>query len=410
MNTRRPGFALGASVQGRAEAIRDLLHGPGHYEQRPDREGESGERTAATGFAGQARLAKVGGEHWRWSVLAHTLSPRLELNDVGFQRNADWLVAIGSLSYQEDRPRRALRRWSLGSSQLGGGWSFAGERRAAVANLTASADFTNYWTGSLSLDHEWPALQVEALRGGPALLRPARDALAASLVTDTRRVSQLGMDVRAFRETETGSHQLSLGPLLSLRPADRFAFSVGPALDWTTNGWQYVGAPAPAGRPHYVLARLRQTTVSLTTRVDLAFSPRLTLQLYAQPFASAGRFDRYAEVASPRAARTADRVRVFEPERMSSDPAGGGWRFDLGADGLATLPDPTFHVRDLHANLVLRWEYRPGSALFVVWSQQREAALAGPFTHPVGEVFGPFALRPDDTLLVKLSYWFTPRR
>jgi hypothetical protein len=138
------------------------------------------------------------------------------------------------------------------------------------------------------------------------------------------------------------------------------------------------------------VARLRQTTVSLTTRVDFAFSPRLTLQLYAQPFASAGRFDRYAEVVSPRAARTADRVRAF-------------------AQG-PRLFDPEFHVRDLHANLVLRWEYRPGSALFVVWSQQRQAALAGPFTHALGEVFGPFALPPADTVLVKLSYWFTPRR
>jgi len=382
-------FALGSSVHGSPDAIGDLLHGPGHYTQRPDREGIGSVGTTASGFAGQARLAKVGGEHWRWSVLAHALSPRLALNDVGFQRNADWLVALGSLTYQEDRPGRVFRRWSLGSSQFGGGWSFAGERRAAVANLTASADFDNYWSGSLSVDHEWPALQTEALRGGPALLRPARDAVAASLVTDTRRVSQLAIDVRAFRETETGSHQLGLGPLLSLKPADRLAVSVGPVLDWTTNGWQYVGAPAP-GRPHYVVARLRQTTVSLTTRVDFAFSPRLTLQLYAQPFASAGRFDRYAEVVSPRAARTADRVRAFDPD--------------------ATLPDPEFHVRDLHANLVLRWEYRPGSALFVVWSQERQATLAGPFTHALGEVFGPFALPPADTVLVKLSYWFTPRR
>jgi hypothetical protein len=259
-----------------------------------------------------------------------------------------------------------------------------------VANLTASADLRNYWTGSLSVDHEWPALQTEALRGGPALLRPARDAAALSVVTDTRKVSQLAVDLRAFREKEAGSHQFALSPLLSLRPADRLALSLGPAMDWTTNGWQYVGAPAPAGPPRYILARLRQTTVALTTRVDLAFSPRLTLQLYAQPFASAGRFDRYVEVVDPRAARTADRVRAFTPD--------------------TTLPDPAFHVRDLHANLVLRWEYRPGSALFVVWSQQREAALAGPFTHALGEVFGPFALRPADTVLVKLSYWFTPWR
>jgi hypothetical protein len=297
----------------------------------------------------------------------------------------------------------------VGTGQVGWGWSFGGERRAAVLNLTASADLHNYWGGSIRLDHELPALQTEALRGGPALLMPSRDAAALSLYTDTRRTSQATLDVKGFREGGTGSHGLAVTPTLALRPADRLLLSLGPSVEWTGNAWQYVDAPVAAGRPRYVLGRLEQTTTSLTARLDYSFSPRLTLQVYAQPFASEGRYDAYKEVADPRGARTADRVRGLGPGQVSADPA--GLRIDFGPDGSALLPDPSYRVRDLRANVVLRWEYRPGSTLYVVWSQDRHAALDdGPPFAPARDLLGVLDARPLNTLLVKLSYWFAPRR
>jgi hypothetical protein len=405
------GFFLGTQIAGTEQAIAGVLHGPGHYSQRPDAThldgGDAG--TSASGYSAQARLARIGGEHWRWTLAGRASSPGLELNDAGFQRNADWRVAFGSLGYQHERPGRWFRRWAVGSSQVGWGWSFGGERRAAVVNLNANGDLHSYWGGSLSLDHELSALQTEALRGGPALRMPARDALSLSLYTDSRRPSQVTLDLRGFREPATGSRSAAVSPALSLRACDRLSLSLGPSLERTTNAWQYVGAPAPAGQPHYILARLEQTTASLTARVDLAFSPRLTLQLYAQPFASRGRFGEYKEVVAPRASRTADRVRLLGQDRVSTGP--DGLRLDLGAGGIATVADPAYHVRDLSTNLVLRWEYRPGSALYVVWSQERHGVPAGePGFAPAREVLGAFDPRPDDTFLVKLSYWFAPRR
>ena len=405
------GLVLGSSMDGKREALAGILHGPGHYTQRPDAkhldEGSLG--TSATGFGAQIRLAKIGGKHWRWAVAAHAASPRLELNDVGFQRNADWLVALGSLSYQQEHPGRLFRRWALGSNQIGWGWSFGGERRAAVLNVNANADLKNYWGGSISLDHELPALQTEALRGGPALLLPSRDALAISLYSDTRLVSQVTLDVKGFREPATGSHQLALAPALNWRASDRLALSVGPTMAWMRNAWQYVGSPVASARVHYVLGGLEQTTVSFTTRADFAFSPRFTLQLYAQPFASHGLFDDYGEVVAPRAARVADRVRTFPAGLASIDPAGGGLRIDAGADGVLSVDDPNYHVREVRANLVLRWEYRPGSALYVVWSQGRTANGREPFSDPARELLDAFGSRPSNTFLMKLSYWFAPR-
>jgi hypothetical protein len=364
------GHVLASRIEGTAESVAHVLRGPGHYLQRPDRERVADFGTTATGFGGQLRFARVGGDHWHWAVAGHALSPRLELNDLGFQRNADWLIAFGSISYQDERPGRVFRRWSLGSNQLAWGWSFGGERRAAVLNATGTFDLHNYWGGSVSFDHERPALQVEALRGGPALLLPSRNAGSLQLYSDTRRASQMTLTAHAYQDHDNGSFGWAISPAALVRLSDRLSFSVGPTFERTVNAWQFVSTTSASGTP--IVARLDQTSTGVTTRVDLAFSSKLTLQFYAQPFRSHGDYSDYGAVIAPRAERTADRVSL-----VSRPPAG----------------EADFRVTDLRANLVLRWEYRPGSALFVVWNQARhDEAVADP--------------ERTDVLLAKLSYRF----
>jgi hypothetical protein len=382
------GFLLGGRIEGRPEAVAALLDGPGHFLHRPDSAafGES-DGHLASGFAGQLRLARVGGEHWRWTVAAHAVSPRLELNDLGFQRNADWLIGFARLSYQCDRPGRLFRRWAVGSDQMAWGRSFAGERRAAVVNATASADLRNYWGGSARFDHELPALQVEALRGGPALLVPSRDTAALSVYSDTRKASQTTLEAKWFRDHGHDGRGLSLAATAALRVSDRLAVSVGPAIEHSVNPWQFVAAGAAPARSA-IVARLDQTSLGLTGRFDLAFSKALTLQLYAQPFVSRGRFDRYGEVIAPRAPRPADRVAPLSP-----------------GQGPTSLGDPSFSVADLRMNLVLRWEYRPGSRVYVVWNQTRHRQRDVPDLRLPADALDAFASAPTNVLLLKLSYW-----
>jgi hypothetical protein len=381
------GFLLGSRLEGSSMALADVFHGPGHYTQRPDapRLEDGAQRRVATGFGGQVRLDRIGGEHWRWTLAAHALSPRLETNDLGFQRNADWLVALGAISYRDDRPGRRFRRWSIGSNQIGGGWSFGGERRAAVLNAHASVDLHNYWAGALSFDHELPALQVEALRGGPALLMPARDAITLTSSSDSRRSSQWLFAGQGFRDHALGSGGLSLSPSAAVRVSDRLSFSLGPSFSRTVNAWQYV-AREPGWQGRSLVGRLDQTSLSLIGRFDLAFSSALTLQLYAQPFASRGRFDRYQVVVAPRAPRVQDRVSPVGP-------------------GPLPVSDPSFSVADLQVNLVLRWEYRPGSRLYVVWTQSRHDRGADPSLRFPRDAFDALGVAPTNVLLVKLSYW-----
>ncbi|MBX6332693.1 MAG: carbohydrate binding family 9 domain-containing protein [Gemmatimonadaceae bacterium] len=402
------GFALGSRVEGSAAAMTALRHAPTHFFQRPDA-GHLHDDTTSTslsGFAAQGRVAKIGGA-WHWSLVGHAISPGFEVNDVGFQRNADWLLATATVAYQRYQAGHFIRRWSVGSNQLGVGWSFGGERRAAVVNANASADFRSYWSASLSVDQELSALSTEMLRGGPALLLPPRQTLTANVTTDTRKSLQVALDATLFREPGTSSHEVSLAPTVAWRAVDRLALTLTPAYTRLVNGWQYVGQPRALGVPHYVLARLDETTVSLTTRVDYAFAPTLTLQLYAQPFVSAGRYGRFAEVRAPRAARPEERVVPYAPAQLAFDAANRVYAVDLDTDGTAdfSFGAPDFNRKELNVNAVLRWEYRPGSTLYVVWSQERHGELAdGSFA--LGRDAGRlFAIPPTNMVLVKASYW-----
>jgi len=167
------------------------------------------------------------------------------------------------------------------------------------------------------------------------------------LYSDGRRPFQLTLDVSHSQEGGTGSHSLTLSPVVTWRATDRLAFSLGPAYERIVNGWQYVTQvpkTTAAASVHYVLARLDQTTLSLVSRADFAFSRKLTLQLYAEPFLSAGRYSLFKQVREPRAARVADRVTALDRNATS----------DLSFD------NPDFNLKAFNLNLVWRWEYRPG--------------------------------------------------
>jgi hypothetical protein len=251
-------------------------------------------------------------------------------------------------------------------------------------------------------------MDPEMLRGGPVLLLPARDRWTLGLYSDTRRASQFTLDLRAEREPGSASHSLSLSPGVSAFVTDRLQVGIIPQISRAREGWQYVAQPVDsAGRTHYLVGALDQRTVSLTTRATYAFSPHLTLQWYAQAFLGSGRYPGFAEVTAPRAARTADRMAAVSASRLDRDPATRAYRLDAGTDSVVTFPDPAFSDRALHLNLLLRWEFLPGSTLFLVWTQERSDQVASRFR--LGRDLRRLArAAPTDALQLKVSYWLAP--
>jgi hypothetical protein len=388
------GFFTASSVSGSASAIRDVENQSDHYMFRPDAPHLRGyvddsARTSLDGVSMQGRLAKLGGGHWRWSAIGQAISPGFEVNDVGFQRNSDWLIALGALQFVQYRPDPIFRTWTLSVDQLGAGWSYGGERRAAVGTLNASGTFHNEWGAALNAGRQLSSLSTEALRGGPALLMPARTTWAATLSTDSRKRKLLTLTASGFVDDGGLGTGTTLGADFDSRFTDRLRIDLAPSLSYSNEGLQYVQHLDTASASNgYIVGRLEQKTASLTARVDFAFTPRATIQLYAQPLIGSASYGSFAEVVSPRARSIDDRIHTL--------------------DDASAITDPSFGTRDVLANAVFRWEYRPGSTLFVVFTQQRDAEVTDP-TWRFGQATHELWRVPaSSVLMVKWSYWWTP--
>jgi hypothetical protein len=383
------GFALGSHVVGSAEALHAL---------RP-------RGTAAsdhlTGAEAQARLARVEGA-FLWSVATRLVTPDFETNDAGFQRNADWALAVGSWRFQDYRPGHAVRRWAVGSTQLGYGRTLGGLTRAATVDLRADADLANYWGGSVEFLRELPSYDPEVLRGGPFLRLPTRDHLEVAAYTDTRKPWQVTANGAYVRERGSSTSGWSLAARASGFLSDRLQVSLAPTFSTAHEGWQFVAATRDAGgRGRWILGNMRQRTASLTTRATWAFSPHLTLQLYADAFVSSGAFGAFSEVPADQVSSTARRVRPIVPDRLRRD--GAIWRLD-GGERATSFADPAYSERDLNMNLLLRWEFRPGSTLYAVWTQARRDDVARPFD--LGTDLARLQnARGRNALELKVSWW-----
>ncbi|MBI4541350.1 MAG: carbohydrate binding family 9 domain-containing protein [Gemmatimonadetes bacterium] len=406
-NYELQGWLLGSHLRGNADAIERVQRAAGHYFQRPDADHLTFDptRTSLSGYAANLMLSKMGGGHWRWAAGGLARSPGFEVNDLGFQQAADFGAQFAFVGYDEFRAGTLFRRWNVNLNQWNV-WSFGGERVEGGGNVNGGFELVNFWGGYAGVGRQLEALSPWALRGGPAIVQPPRTQGWFGLYTDRRRPVSAELNGNVSFEDETGGGQLALRPELTLRPSTRAQLSVHPSVSWNRNPWQYVADREDGIQPRYVFGRLEQTTVSLTTRLNYTLTPNLSLQLYAQPFISAGDYTRFREIRNPRATRFADRFREYGAGELGYDPSGERYQVRRPDGSTAfTFKDPDFNFKQFRSNLVLRWEYRPGSTLFVVWSQGRTAFDRDgsfDFDRDVDRLFGSASA---NVLLVKLNYW-----
>jgi hypothetical protein len=179
---------VGTHVRGSEDAIAGIQTRAGHYFQRPDADHLDLDLDATTlsGWMGRASVEKVGGGHWRGGVYTHARSPGLEMNDLGYIRNADWLLAGARLGYVEFRPGKVFRNWNAGLHQWNG-WSFGRERLSTGFNAGAEGTYLNNWGSWVNMNHEFQALRADVLRGGPSFTGPAYTNFETGFWTDSRR-------------------------------------------------------------------------------------------------------------------------------------------------------------------------------------------------------------------------------
>jgi len=396
------GYLIGSTVRGSANAIARTQQAPARYFQRPDADHTEFDptRTSLDGWAGSATLAKISGGYWRFATGAMARSPGFDSNDLGYMRETDFVIPFAWVGYERFRPTEHFQNWRLGVD----GWapySFGGEGYQKGVNLNGGFTLNNFWGGFAGVMRQSEGLSNTALRGGPMLRQDPSWGGWFGFWTDSRKQLQVEVENNWRLSSATDSWTYGTRTSLRWRPSSRATLSAGPFVSWRREDLQWAGAyNVQASR--YIFAELDQTTAGVATRIDWTFLPTLSLQLYAEPFVSAGDYGHLRRITNPRAEAYRDR---FAHVEVVTGPDGKS-RVDLDGDGTAEdARNLDFNFKQFRSNAVVRWEYRPGSELFAVWSQGRNHfGPNGDFS--LGDDLGTlFRQRSDDVFMVKLSYW-----
>lgn len=411
-------FAL-SDVSGDTASIRRLQRSSARYFQRPDREQDSNglftdtydrELTSMRGFGGYARVAKDAGS-WMGEVSTNYRSPGFEVNDLAFNTRSDYIWMNANIAHAWTKPTKYYRRMDMtigGQNQF----NFEGDvnDRQVHAWFGTQTPFLWWFTGSVQYRPE--VFDDRLTRGGAVVKRAASRNAFFSIQSDSRKPVVLSLNP-GFGATSEGGSSFDLSTDIRFKPATNIALSFSPAYSQSTSTAQFVSRFTDASATNFygqrtVFASLDQKTISFNTRVSATFTPTLTLELVLQPFVSSGDYYDYKQFVAPRQLGK----QIFTAAELTSTTNASGivTEYQLDADHNASTAslkwnNPDFNFRSLRGNAVLRWEYRPGSTLFLVWQQQRAGSSANGDFDVSRDMDEMFKARADNIFLVKMSYW-----
>ncbi len=400
------GFLIGSHVLGTADAIARTQRSSARYFQRPDADHTALDpsRTSLTGWSSNFSIGKHAGGFWRFATGFQARSPGFEANDVGYMRSTDYVSPWVWAGYHHSTPTEHFNRYGINFNAFTSR-TFGGERTGLGGNINLNAQLKNFWGGYLGVMRQAEANSTAALRGGPSLKTEAGWRGWGGMFSDSRKQVNFNLNNWWGLRPESESWDVGISPGVTWRASNNARVSLNTSLSLRTEDRQWVRALGDPTTPSYLLGRLDQKTVGITSRLDYTFSPDLSFQLYLQPFFGSAGYSDFKTVVDPQGDTYEDRIRRLVVTRSGDEYSG-----DVDGDGTPeTWSSPDFNFGQFRANAVVRWEYLPGSSLFVVWSQGRDRYLGGDGSFEFDREFnGLFDQRPDNVFLVKISYWLNP--
>lgn len=428
------GFAAGSLVRGSEEAITRIQRASNHYFQRPDATRFSLDPTAMSMSGAEWRLQfeRRSGEHWTGALWAAQVTKGFDINDLGFSGSAERLDGGFRFGYREITPRSLFRSYNVSFSTYhnishevldDGPFSWDAIQDAYLrgsSSLNAHGTLLNYWSGNVSVSYTPDGMSRSNTRGGPVMQDPGGWRVDSRFNSDRRAKVSWGGNLELRGENQGAGGEISASGNVQIRPSSRLELNLQPRFQTERMSDQYVTSTdvlsyEPTYGRRYLFADLERRSLSMETRLDWTFTTKLTLQLYAQPLLSSGDFVTYKQLHQP---RTFDFQDFQEGAALPSSSgvrcAGGsicsvdGRQYvDFDGDGAADFDfsERDFNVRSLVGNAVLRWEYRPGSTVFLVWQRrQADRVLQGDFDfgRDVGALFDAPS---DDRFIIKVNYW-----
>jgi hypothetical protein len=395
-------------VSGSAAFLQRLQLAPQRYYQRPDASHVEVDpsRTALTGVNHRLVLNRNSGNWWVNAQIWGN-SPGFESNDLGFHGTGDRGGAHAVYLWRNVRPNRVTRQWQWWVSRWWT-WNYAGELQGNGYNGQIGATFLNYWNVGGNAGWRHRTLDDRLTRGGPSAAAPSLAFWNVNAGTDSRRRFSVSGTAN-YAWTEEGGWQGGGGMSLDVKPSPKVTLSTGPS--WNRNHYvaQYVRTVADPTARHtyggrYVFGLLNQSQLTMTTRVSLILTPRVSVQVFAQPLLAVGRYSDLKELA----ARGTFDFLHYAPAQIGYDAAARRYTIDPDGGDAAppfTFADPDFNLKSLRLNAVFRWEMKPGSTLYAVWTRQQQDS-SNPGTFAPGRDAAAMLRAPgDDVFMVKMAYW-----
>ncbi len=389
----------GSTVRGDPEAIASIQRSSVHYYQRPDDDAEyDPTQDNLIGDAQRISMSKFGGGITRFQSVLQRYSTGYELNDLGWLQRADEIMFRNWFALQFTKPTKYWRRANFNSNYWRY-WSSEGLPTREGVNTNWHVQLQNQWWlnwGITVSDFAGRSYDDRNSRGGPAIRRDASYDVWTGVEGDSRWQITPFLFGGTWRNNEGQSKGHWVEPSFNYRFSTRFNGGVYFYYEWQHEDDQFFDRFGATGHDstHYAFAELDQTTVNVTTRINFTATPNLSLQFYAQPFISKGTFMNLRDLTDPQNVSYEGR---FQPFTRDCDGAASATPCDPGG----------FDFKQLNTNAVVRWEYRPGSTIFFVWQQGRFRDVGRPSDFEgIQDYRDLFALHPNNTFLIKASYWF----
>ncbi len=407
------GWSAVSRVSGDQNRMIALQRGSGHYFQRPDANhiGVDSSATSLTGYAGRLMLNKNRGE-FTVNAAVGWLSPEFEVNDLGFGSYSDLVNMHLAMSYRFTQPTTFYQNAGINAATFGS-FDFGGNKTAHGYFLGSYITFADLSGANFSFIYNPESYNARRTRGGPLTLNPISRSYNLNLNSDNREWWVLYAGGNTVYGNNQNSKEIYANVEFKISPT--LTVQIGPDFSKDNFNAQWIGAfTDPISQEtfskRYIFAKLEQTTLATDIRADWIISPTLSFQVYMQPLIVSGKYTEFKALQKSKGYEFLKYGENGSTIVNNTSPSGEITSYTLDPDGTGpasanTIGNPDFNYLSLRGSAVLRWEYLPGSALYFVWTQNRQDVEANGEFNFGNSMKNLFDLRADNIFLIKISYW-----
>jgi|WetSurMetagenome_2_1015567.scaffolds.fasta_scaffold01637_10 hypothetical protein len=396
-------------VEGSKKALENTQRSSAHYFQRPDNTYSvlDTNRTSLAGSGGRMQIMKLSG-HWNFMNATTWKTPGFETNDLGYMRQSDEILSVLWAGYNQWEPKWIYRNYNI-NFDVFSFWNFGGFNIGKGFELNANMGLKNFWNvwtgGSINSNN----LDQNILRGGPMMKTPGTINSRFGFSSDNRKKLEFNVYTNYTFGLQRNSRNFHSGIEISYKPTNYLSVTFNPGLTKSYSELQYITTTNIDNKDKFIFGSIDRKTISASFRVNLNLSPNLTIQYWGQPFVATGKYYDHKIIIDPSAGTYSNRFSTYSEGQINL--AGDQYNVDENTDGTTdyNFDNTDFNVQEFLSNLVVRWEYNPGSSVYLVWSQTRSNSTGSgnmDLLNDLGDLFDTGNNKPHNVFLIKFSYRF----